>query len=954
MANIKNLVQQYVNAGYKYQREIKTSEGTGYLLTHTFGSSAIYIPPNVDDIHGFVGLYPGMQDNFTSNSGVDQYKDVINQIKNGNGPDYIVFFAPNMGAVDGKPTDAFTWADTALNVAIKNGVDITNAGIVDFSYSGQTGMYAGGRIAYNHPDIEVRIVNLDAALIEAYNQGVDKYYRGETNHTSIRGNLNGNVVIVNIMPVEGTVDYEDEDSMQKYAKQLNISGHNSYLITSTAKSHGEYLKEFIRIGGLDWVVGEGELNGKTYNTPRFFNTETNEWEEFDLNSLDNPFLVRSDNDYLQEKLTEINTSVHSSCLISYLSNSIENCTTKIPSEEPKYINNILKSSRSLCDKISTELVAIGNVGNRFENVDHDLAINAESLPFKNTATKADVNDVIDYSPLQTGIDLTDDEYNKIVNELNEEFDSKTIGEIREVLVYDKDTHRMGRMTGDTSEMSEELLSKGQTSSKNDKQYVIDGKPAVGDAAKDIASGTSTIVDTNIDPANTSLLGAAVGAAGLAGATIIGTEGSEPIGTVITSDRNTTPQEDTVIVGTPPSSTVAQSPQNTVVVEKEEDEGPYPEIDAVSGAAPSTSHENNGEVRVGQPNTVVVEKKEDEDSNPIGTVVTSDRNTTPQEDTVIVGTPPSSNEVQSSQNTVVVEKEEDEGPYPEIDAVSGAAPSTSHENNGEVRVGQPDTVVVEKEEDEGPYPEIDAVSGAAPSISHENNGEVRVGTEESQTNDNIKSPSYSDYPSEGNNSGTVISNTNQETSNNSNNTQTTINNENTIDEVINNPIENEEQTPIDEVINNPIENSNEEPIIPSIDNNEIIVTPQVEDNNVKPVENKQPISNQNSRPVVTTKPSEQINLDEEIPVNDSTDNEVLLPPQEEEAIDTLPQEEVVKETPSTQEETKENDSNDLLKTLGIASAIGVGVGAAAYGTYEHLKNQTPDDDHYEYDKDEEEE
>ena len=96
MANIKNLVQQYVNAGYKYQREIKTSEGTGYLLTHTFGSSAIYIPPNVDDIHGFVGLYPGMQDNFTSNSGVDQYKDVINQIKNGNGPDYIVFFAPNM------------------------------------------------------------------------------------------------------------------------------------------------------------------------------------------------------------------------------------------------------------------------------------------------------------------------------------------------------------------------------------------------------------------------------------------------------------------------------------------------------------------------------------------------------------------------------------------------------------------------------------------------------------------------------------------------------------------------------------------------------------------------------------------------------------------------------------------------------------------------------------------
>lgn len=89
-------------------------------------------------------------------------------------------------------------------------------------------------------------------------------------------------------------------------------------------------------------------------------------------------IIQSDNEFLSQGLTAINSIVKSSNLSDL---SLEGCasTTSVPSKESMIIYKMIASSMQLFEKIGQEIVTIGAIGDNFVDMDNILADEASKI-----------------------------------------------------------------------------------------------------------------------------------------------------------------------------------------------------------------------------------------------------------------------------------------------------------------------------------------------------------------------------------------------------------------------------------------------------------------------------------------------------------------------------------------------------------------------------------------------
>ncbi len=275
---MNELINAYQKIGYTGVKTVQTSEGTGYYLTNSAGNGAIYLPPNATQADAVVSMLPGISGvgdggKPTAQAGIYQYSDYINKnIMSGNVPS-------NTIVVIGNTTFDSNCIGKAVNTAVNNGLDIKNVGIMTFSGSGKTGMISAANVSSQHPDIDVRVAHCDAYMTD-YEQSIIA-----GNSSTVKTNVENGVTVLSILPVNGKAGWENEQDMYKATNTMAKSGHDSYLITSTANNHGKFRVEFLQSGGLDWLVGKGDINGSSYIKVQKYDEKTGQWIDSDINEL---------------------------------------------------------------------------------------------------------------------------------------------------------------------------------------------------------------------------------------------------------------------------------------------------------------------------------------------------------------------------------------------------------------------------------------------------------------------------------------------------------------------------------------------------------------------------------------------------------------------------------------------------------------------------------------------
>ena len=146
-----------------------------------------------------------------------------------------------------------------------------------------------------------------------------------------------------------------------------------YVITEYYMDNGEYVSRNITLDQMNEILGCGPYYGG---------------------------VIQSDNEYLGQGLTQINTQ------ITQLSNSVftlnVSSTTSVPAKEVALLNSLMDAIKDLCEKMRQELVTMGEVGNRFNDLNIKLESEAEALmasfksPVTSTLLDIPIKDIVNY------------------------------------------------------------------------------------------------------------------------------------------------------------------------------------------------------------------------------------------------------------------------------------------------------------------------------------------------------------------------------------------------------------------------------------------------------------------------------------------------------------------------------------------------------------------------------
>ena len=116
---------------------------------------------------------------------------------------------------------------------------------------------------------------------------------------------------------------------------------------------------------------------------------------FDLSSVLPEDVIESDNEYLSQGLTLINSMIRTSSVDGI---SIEgySSTTNTPSAEGAILNKMIRSCSMILEKLGTEIKTIGKIGDRFKDMDNFLEDEASTLGMEITSGLVPPVEAIDY------------------------------------------------------------------------------------------------------------------------------------------------------------------------------------------------------------------------------------------------------------------------------------------------------------------------------------------------------------------------------------------------------------------------------------------------------------------------------------------------------------------------------------------------------------------------------
>lgn len=354
-------MDKFIN-GYEINKTITDESGNilGHYYTDKYNNGSIYVPINIENVDSVVCCLPGQ--NGTGNL---VYSDVIKNIKAGDAPDYILCFNPN-------PESTNLCLDV-VNAANNNGANIKNAGVMDFSLSGNAGMVMGGKVSSQYPDIDVRIANIDADQLNIYNDHVDSYQNGNGKYDvdAIEANINNQVTVLTVLP--DNTRYATEFKKDQCIR-FNESRHNSYLIRSDVTDHGTHRTQFIANDGLDWLAGKEELKDDTYLSCQYYDSTTQTWIDSDINEVapiksEQATIERVQDLIDKNSLIDANNAFPLSC---------ESTSALIPKER-EAVNKIYSAVEKLQSSFINEINNLIYAGTEYANMDEYLRLDSYKL-----------------------------------------------------------------------------------------------------------------------------------------------------------------------------------------------------------------------------------------------------------------------------------------------------------------------------------------------------------------------------------------------------------------------------------------------------------------------------------------------------------------------------------------------------------------------------------------------
>ena len=148
-----NIVSYLLNQGYNGRSDAVAGQGNIYTGSN---GSYVYIPANVGNTTSMVSIYGGRG---TNNK---YYTNFINDIRNGNAPNYIIAFNNSTSQ-----SDYQNRTNELLQLLRKNNININSLGLVDLDDS-NTSMLISQLLSQNNPDIAIGIANLSENNVNSY------------------------------------------------------------------------------------------------------------------------------------------------------------------------------------------------------------------------------------------------------------------------------------------------------------------------------------------------------------------------------------------------------------------------------------------------------------------------------------------------------------------------------------------------------------------------------------------------------------------------------------------------------------------------------------------------------------------------------------------------------------------------------------------------------------------
>ena len=167
---------------------------------------------------------------------------------------------------------------STIEYAKSNGADITDVGIVPFSWSGRTAMMNAGKVLTNYPDMNVNVATLDVSLMDGFLQYANNYGEGGAYSSEVAALMEHqeNLDVTLLIPdgkTWGDVQYA-YDKESREVTQLQDKGFDAVMVLSSNNNHAAIREIAIKGGNVfDFAAGKISLEEFLASADAFYVTD---------------------------------------------------------------------------------------------------------------------------------------------------------------------------------------------------------------------------------------------------------------------------------------------------------------------------------------------------------------------------------------------------------------------------------------------------------------------------------------------------------------------------------------------------------------------------------------------------------------------------------------------------------------------------------------------------------
>ncbi len=372
-------VEDYLKNQYGTYKKL---ENGNYYVKKTDGTE-IYIPKNFNSQTKVYAYLPGQ-------GGPGQDASRLRSLMTNSVPeDYLTIIAP-------KSDDPTRILDQATKVITDNASQVQGIVVNGFSLGARQTMPTLNEYLEKHPEMG------DSSAIIMTDGWVKGYYKRD----DLSALKEHNVPMLYVSGAYTKMEDKKSPKVDTITKQLTNAGFNVIGVKSHDSGHGGFNADVISNEFVQFIFGDrddiGNLNVNTrderlrpfyefyrYNTDtKRFDLimkmkNTNDFSALEFVRIHNnelspeELIIQSDNEYLQNYLGNISAKL--GALNSSTFDLSVSSTTAVPALEPGIIAKLCSSVKSLSEKLNKDIINFAEVGSRFRDLDLKLDEQTEKL-----------------------------------------------------------------------------------------------------------------------------------------------------------------------------------------------------------------------------------------------------------------------------------------------------------------------------------------------------------------------------------------------------------------------------------------------------------------------------------------------------------------------------------------------------------------------------------------------